>query len=130
MNIHTCQRIYPLTTGFSIARWSLAGGRRLRPEKIPVSLRYGNRRLRSLRKYDSIKRALRSFPDEEIATPIYEMAASFFNTCRRRGLQGSHTDFLICACAVAWETQILSKDADYTRFQDILPIDLFEVSAM
>jgi hypothetical protein len=30
----------------------------------------------------------------------YELAAQFFNQCCGRGVQGSNTDFLICAAAV------------------------------
>ena len=65
-------------------------------------------------------------PDEEIGTAIYEMAASFFNACRSQGIQGSHTDFLICACAVSWKAHILSKDKDYIRFQKNIPIGIYE----
>jgi predicted nucleic acid-binding protein len=42
---------------------------------------------------------LRSFPDLVLEAEDYEVAAEFFNTCRRSGIQGSNTDFLICAVA-------------------------------
>jgi hypothetical protein len=36
------------------------------------------------------------------------MAAQFFNLCRSRGIQGSNTDFLICACSVKWLEYLIS----------------------
>jgi predicted nucleic acid-binding protein len=52
-------------------------------------------------------------------------AASFFNRCRRKGIQGSNTDFLICAAAHRHEVPIFTTDLDFPRFEKILPIALF-----
>ncbi len=81
--------------------------------------------LREKSKYESIRRELRNFPDQAIGIPIYEMAASLFNLCRSRGIQGSRTDFLICACSVSWKAQIFSKDRDYLLYRRFVPIELF-----
>ena len=78
---------------------------------------------------ESIRKDLRSFADEEIGTVIYEMAASFFNTCRGQGIQGSLTDFLISACAVSCNAQILSKDRDCLHYQRSIPVGIYEVAA-
>ena len=67
---------------------------------------------------------LRPFADEPIATLDYERAAEHFNTCRARGVQGSNTDFLICAVAERLAAPILTTDADFARFAAILPITL------
>lgn len=75
-------------------------------------------------RFERIKDALRAFQSQRIDEPIYEMAASFFNLCRGNGIQGSHTDFLICACAVTWKASILTKDKDFTRYAKYLPIEL------
>ncbi len=40
---------------------------------------------------------LPAFPDIELTSEDYELAAEFFNTCRSNGVKGSNTDFLICA---------------------------------
>jgi hypothetical protein len=40
---------------------------------------------------------LRAFPDIEVTMEDYERGAEFFNLCRSSGIQGSNTDFLICA---------------------------------
>lgn len=83
--------------------------------------------IREEEKYVQIRDALRPFLSQKIDEPIYEMAASFFNHCRRNGIQGSHTDYLICACGVAWKSSILTKDKDFTRYANFLPIELHQI---
>jgi predicted nucleic acid-binding protein len=67
---------------------------------------------------------LRAFPDLEINTRDYESAADFFNLCRGKGVQGSNTDFLICAVAVRYNIPIFTTDEDFTLFKAHLPIKL------
>ena len=62
----------------------------------------------------------------DIPSIIYETAAEMFNTCRAKGIQGSHTDFLICATAQFYELQILTNDQDFLLFQNNLNIELFK----
>ncbi len=65
---------------------------------------------------------LRAFPDLEITTNDYELAAEFFNTCRRNGIQGSNTDFLICAVAHNRGYSIFTTDKDFENFQSYIPV--------
>ena len=53
-----------------------------------------------------------------------EEAASFFNKCRARGIQGSNTDYLICAAAARRGFGILTTDTDFAHFARVLPIEL------
>jgi predicted nucleic acid-binding protein len=76
------------------------------------------------KQFEVVRKQLKAFPDQSITTDIYELAASFFNACRSKGAQGSHTDFLICACAVSWKMRILSKDNDYSHYSKVIPIEL------
>ena len=46
------------------------------------------------------------------------------NQCRRKGVQGSTIDFLICAVAALEELQILTTDSDFLRYTKHLPINL------
>ncbi|OUC13673.1 MAG: twitching motility protein PilT [Alkalinema sp. CACIAM 70d] len=69
---------------------------------------------------------LRAFPDITLMPDDYETAAEFFNTCRRNGIQGSNTDFLICAVAYRRNYAIFTTDQDFRNFQTHLPIRLFE----
>lgn len=80
--------------------------------------------IREKEKFEVMRDALRAFPNQNIDDSIYELAASFFNCCRSKGIQGSHTDYLICACAVSWKVKILSKDKDFARYAKYLPIEL------
>jgi predicted nucleic acid-binding protein len=57
----------------------------------------------------------------------YELAAEFSNKCRKKGVQGSHIDFLICAVANRIDIPIFTNDKDFDRYQNIISIKLFEV---
>ena len=74
--------------------------------------------------YDTLRAYLRAFQDILLEAEDYEEAASYFNRCRARGVQGSNTDFLICAVAVRRRFGILTTDADFLHFAKLLPIEL------
>jgi predicted nucleic acid-binding protein len=74
--------------------------------------------------FTMLRDRLRVFPDVVIATADHEEAASYFNACRAKGIQGSNTDFLICAVANRRGLAIFSTDADFERFAAVLPIRL------
>ena len=74
--------------------------------------------------YQTLRDYLRAFPDIEVEAEDYEEAASFFNRCRAKGVQGSNTDFLLCAVAVRRRFTIMTTDNDFVRFAKIVPIQL------
>ena len=74
--------------------------------------------------YATLRDNLRAFSDEALTTPDFERAAEHFNACRARGVQGSNTDFLICAVAERLSIPILTTDADFVQFARVLPISL------
>jgi predicted nucleic acid-binding protein len=74
--------------------------------------------------FQSLRNHLHEFPDQELTSEDYETAAEFFNLCRSKGIQGSNTDFLICAVAVRHSFPILTTDADFTLYKSLLPIKL------
>ena len=74
--------------------------------------------------YQKLRNHLRAFPDLEVTTRDYESAADFFNLCRAKGIQGSNTDFLICAVAARYNIPIFTTDEDFTLFRSLLPITL------
>ena len=76
--------------------------------------------------FDQLREHLRSFPDLELETADYEEAASAFNRCRERGVQGSNTDFLICAAAVRRKLAVYTTDGDFRQFASILKVELHE----
>jgi hypothetical protein len=59
-----------------------------------------------------------------VQTTAHERAAEFFNVCRSRGIQGSNTDFVICAVADRCGMAIPATDGDFPLFALHLPIQL------
>lgn len=76
------------------------------------------------RQYETLRDYLRAFPDVSLGSDDYEEAAAFFNRCRAKGVQGSNTDFLICAAAARRKLGIFTADADFVHFAKLLPIQL------
>ena len=79
--------------------------------------------------FERLQEALRAFQDESISTTDYERAAALFNLCRAAGLQGSNTDFLICAVAERHRFPILTTDADFARYSRAIPVALHQFSS-
>jgi predicted nucleic acid-binding protein len=80
--------------------------------------------IRERAQFDRLRDRLREFPDLPIRTADHERAAEFFNLCRSRGVQGSNTDFVICAIAHRYDLAILATDGDFPLFAPLLPIQL------
>jgi len=78
--------------------------------------------VRSSEQFIRLRAYLQAFPDLDLATEDYELAAEFFNACRSNGIQGSNTDFLICAVAYRRNYSILTTDNDFQSFQLHIPI--------
>ena len=76
-----------------------------------------------------LQKALSAFEDISLTTEHVVKAAQFSNHCRKKGLQGSTTDFLICAVAAIEHLQILTTDSDFLRYAKHLPIQLAGVEA-
>ena len=80
--------------------------------------------IRSKPQFLRLRETLRSFPDLELTSGDYELAAEYFNIGRRRGVQGSNTDYLICAVSKRNEMPIFTTDRDFLLFRKHLPIKL------
>ena len=80
--------------------------------------------IRSKSQFKKLRKHLESFPDLPIFTEDYVAAAQFFNHCRSKGIQGSNTDFLICAAAVRNKCSIYTTDKDFQMFSKYIQIVL------
>ena len=80
--------------------------------------------IRSESQFKKLRKHLESFPDLPILTEDYVTAARFFNHCRSKGIQGSNTDFLICAVAVRNKFSIYTTDKDFALFSEHIQIVL------
>ena len=72
--------------------------------------------------FEALKGTLTAFEDVPLSMQDYEKAAEVFNTCRSNGVQGSNTDFLICAVSINHQLPIFSVDGDFSNYQKYLPV--------
>jgi len=79
-----------------------------------------------LRKFRRLKEKLSHFENTPIQDIDYEFAAELCNQCRKKGIQGSHIDFLICAVTKRIDVPIFTTDMDFPRYQKIISIKLYE----
>jgi len=80
--------------------------------------------IRSESHFKKLQKHLESFPDLPILTEDYVTTAKYFNRCRSKGIQGSNTDFLICAMAVRNKFSIYTTDKDFDLFSKHIDIVL------
>jgi predicted nucleic acid-binding protein len=74
--------------------------------------------------HERLRRALRAFADEPLATDDFEEAARVSNVCRSKGVAGSAVDFLICAAALRRGFDVFTTDGDFERYAEHLPLRL------
>ena len=75
-------------------------------------------------KFEVVKQRLEAFDDLPIIEADYEEAARVFNLCRKKGVQGSHIDFLICAVAIRHSAAVFTTDKDFTNYAKHLDLKL------
>lgn len=74
--------------------------------------------------FERLRQKLIYLPNDPILDADYESAAEYSNLCRAKGIQGSHTDFLICAVSVRARLHIYTTDKDFQHYSQHLPISL------
>ncbi len=79
------------------------------------------------KQFTTLRGLMSAFVDEPLMAEDHERAASFFNRCRAKGIQGSHVDFLICSVAVSRGRPIFSTDKDFAGYAKVLPIKLHKM---
>ena len=78
----------------------------------------------SPKQFEMIRQHLSAFEDLPIVEADYEQAARLFNTCRKKGVQGSHIDFLICAVATRHSAPVFTTDKDFRNYALHLDLEL------
>jgi predicted nucleic acid-binding protein len=76
--------------------------------------------------FKQLKEKLSSFEDLPLLSEYFIKAAEFSNICRKKGLQGSTTDFLICAISSIQKLQIFTEDNDFLNYKKYIPIYLYK----
>ena len=76
-------------------------------------------------KFYDIRNRMSVFSDYIVQTGDYEFAAECSNLCRKNGIQGSHTDFLICAVSIRNDWEIFTEDADFFGYEKYIPVKIY-----
>jgi predicted nucleic acid-binding protein len=77
-----------------------------------------------LAQFVALRDDLGAYEDRPLSRIHFETAAEFSNRCRKQGIQGSHTDFLISAVACLEEMAVFTTDLDFGRYAKHLPLTL------
>ena len=80
--------------------------------------------IKSKKQFNLLRSHLKAFKDLKLEKEDYELAAEYFNAARKKGIQGSNTDFLICAISTRRKMPILTTDKDFSNLKEVLPIKL------
>jgi predicted nucleic acid-binding protein len=80
--------------------------------------------IKSKKQFNTLKRHLEAFEDLQLEREDYELATEYSNVARANGIQGSNTDFLICAISSRRNMHILTTDKDFNNFKSIIPVKL------
>lgn len=75
--------------------------------------------------FQKLKSHLDNFEDLPVISINYERAAEMHNQCRKKGINGSHIDFLICSVAEYYQLAIFTSDKDFAYYAKHLPITLY-----
>ena len=81
--------------------------------------------VKTQKQFETLQQILSVFSDETLQREDYEQAAKNFNQCRQGGVQGSNTDFLICAVSMLRGWPIYSLDRDFEQYQKHLKLKLY-----
>lgn len=76
--------------------------------------------------FNMLREKLSAFEDLTLLSEYFVKAAECSNICRKKGIQGSSTDFLICAVSNMQKLQIFTDDKDFINYKKYLPIHLYK----
>ena len=79
-----------------------------------------------LSQFRKLKDKLSSFDDLPLLSDYFIKAAEFSNICRKKGVQGSTTHFLICAISNIQKLEIFTEDNDFLNYKTYLPIHIYK----
>ena len=76
--------------------------------------------------FDDLRMKLDGFNNYEVRLADHDLAAEYFNICLSNGIQGSQTDYIICAVAYRYNLEIFTEDNDFNSYKEYLPIRLYK----
>ena len=75
-------------------------------------------------RFEQLRDYLRFYPNLPLDEEDDETAASYYNTLRQRGVQGTGTDLIICAASIRRGLKIFTTDTDFKHYARHIPIKL------
>jgi predicted nucleic acid-binding protein len=75
-------------------------------------------------RFEQLKEYLRFYPNLKLDEEDDETAAGYYNHLRRRGVQPTGTDLLICAAVVRRDLKIFTTDKDFVGYANHIPVKL------
>jgi len=76
--------------------------------------------------FNDLVTKLDGFNNYEVQLADHDLAATYFNVCMNNGIQGSQTDYLICAVAYRYNMEIFTEDRDFINYKKYLPVKLYK----
>lgn len=67
-------------------------------------------------RFELLRATLCAFVDLPLVIEGFEQAADLHNRCREHGVQGSPTDFSICAVALRYDAAVFTTDRDFRQY--------------
>jgi predicted nucleic acid-binding protein len=83
--------------------------------------------IKSQTQFIKLKSYLQAFPDLQLDTGDFELAAELFNRCRSHGVQGSHIDFLIAAVSINRDIPVFTLDQDFKSYAKYINLKLYQL---
>lgn len=80
--------------------------------------------IRSKKQFRNLRDHLSAFPDLQLESEDFELAAEYYNLARAKGIQGSNTDFLICSLSNKHKMPIFTSDKDFEQYRTAFPVQL------
>ena len=81
--------------------------------------------IKSDKQFRNLRDHLSTFPDLQLESEDFELAAEYYNLARAKGIQGSNTDFLICSLAHRYKMPIFTTDKDFEQYKSVILIELY-----
>ena len=75
--------------------------------------------------FNDLAMKLNGLNNYEVELADHDLAAEYFNICMSHGIQGSQTDYLLCAVAHRYNSEIFTEDKGFAMYKDYLPIKLY-----
>lgn len=79
-------------------------------------------------RFKRLKLQLSKAPYLPTHAEAHDLAATFFNHCRAKGITASIADILICASARVHRVPIFTTDRDFERIAPLVDIELWKVT--